>query len=125
MDNSPFVQFLSQELPFKLIATQEIPDKNIAPATDQRPLDDQNQQEFFVTAVMALMHFSTESGSWSIKNRTGIDKLDYDHVSLCFVLPNQSILAAMGRQFSFFSFKLEHTHDVSLSNVVDGLKRIK
>ena len=115
-NNKYIVQFLSQELPFKLIATQEIPDL-LNTATDQRPLDDQNQQEFIATAGKELVKFSQESGPWSIKNRTGIK----DYAKSCFVLPNQSILVAMEKEFSFFSLKLEHTHDVSLSNVVDGL----
>ena len=63
------------------------------------------------------MHYSAESGSWSIKNRVPIN----DRVRSSFVLPNASILVAMPGEFSFFSLGLEHIHNVRSSDVVDGL----
>ena len=65
------------------------------------------------------MHFSAESGSWSIKNRVPIKDIE---VISCFVLPNASILVAMREEFSFFSLRLEHIHNVKSSDVVDGLE---
>ena len=64
------------------------------------------------------MHYSAESGSWTIKNRVPINE---SSVSSCFVLPNASILVAMLEEFSFFSIGLEHIQNVKPSNIVDGL----
>ena len=66
------------------------------------------------------MHFSTESGSWSINNRAPINR----GAVACFVLPNQSILVAMSEEFSFFTLKLEHTHDVDFLDLVNGLNHL-
>ena len=48
-----------------------------------------------------------------------------DYIRKCLVLPNDILLVVMAEHFSFFNAHLEHSHDVTLSSVIDGLKWIK
>ena len=44
-----------------------------------------------------------------------------DRIKKCLVLPNDILLVVMYEHFSFFNANLEHSHDVTLSSVIDGL----
>ena len=44
-----------------------------------------------------------------------------DKIIKCLVLPNDFLLVVMEYHFSFFNANLEHSHDVTLSSVIDGL----
>lgn len=110
------MQFLSQDLPFKRIATLEVPDANMTPAADLRALEVQSEHEFFATVYDELIQFSSESGPWFIKNRAPINSTN---VKSCSVLSNASILVAMFDKFSFYSLGLAHTADVSLKDTVE------
>ena len=47
-----------------------------------------------------------------------------DRIKKCLVLPNDILLVVMYEHFSFFNANLEHSHDVTLSSVIDGLDGI-
>ena len=112
---------LSEQLPFNAISQLELKRSHyFQTATETRELIRQNEHEFFATDYDTVCKFVKVNDKWSQDKEATVK----DIIIKCLVLSDEILLVVMARHFSFFNAHLEHSHDVTLSSVIDGLSGI-
>ena len=100
-------------IPFGVINTITLPeDDTFKPVIDTRPVSEQNELSFLAVTSQQLTKFVSDKNKWSVDSKTG--QLD-DAATSSFILPNEDVLVALKKSYSYFSKDLDLIREVPLN----------